>query len=158
MNAEELRLLRKDFQIIFQDPYSSLNPRMKIGDAIKEPMDIHKIFTTNKERVNHVKELLEIVGMNPDHYNRYPHQFSGGQRQRINIAVQAQVLNLLSDLKSRFGLSYLFISHDISVVKHISDRILVMEKGRIVEEGDSEKIVSNPDHPYTISLIQSVPS
>jgi peptide/nickel transport system ATP-binding protein len=179
LNSESLRKLRRDFQIIFQDPYSSLNPRMRIGDAIKEPMDIHKIFTNNKERINHVKELLEIVGMNPDHYDRYPHQFSGGQRQRINIArtlslkpqfivcdesvsaldvsIQAQVLNLLSDLKAMFGLSYLFISHDISVVKHISDRILVMQNGVIVEEADSETLVNNPKHPYTQTLIDAIP-
>ena len=179
LDQESLRKLRNNFQIIFQDPYSSLNPRMRIGDAIKEPMDIHKIFTSNKERVDHVKELLEIVGMNPDHYDRYPHQFSGGQRQRINIArtlslkpkfivcdesvsaldvsVQAQVLNLLSDLKARFGLSLLFITHDISVVKHISDRIIVMKNGKIVEEGDAEQIVNNPKHSYTQTLIDAIP-
>jgi peptide/nickel transport system ATP-binding protein len=179
LDQESLRKLRKDFQIIFQDPYSSLNPRMRIGDAIKEPMDIHKVLNSANDRINHVKELLEIVGMNPDHYNRYPHQFSGGQRQRINIArtlslkpkfivcdesvsaldvsVQAQVLNLLSDLKARFGLSYLFISHDISVVKHISDRIIVMKNGVIVEEGDAEQIVNDPQHLYTKALIEAIP-
>ncbi len=180
LNNRDLRKLRKDFQIILQDPYTSLNPRMKIGDAIREPMEIHGILPDTKSRIAHVKELLDIVGMNPDHYNRYPHQFSGGQRQRINIArtlaiqpkfivcdesvsgldvsVQAQVLNLLSDLKARFGLSILFISHDISVVKHISDRILVMQNGKIIEYGDSEQIVTSPQHPYTVRLIESIPS
>ena len=180
LNSHLLRKLRKDFQIILQDPYSSLNPKIKIGDAIREPMEAYGILADNKARIAHVRELLEIVGMNPDHYNRYPHQFSGGQRQRINIArtlglkpkfivcdesvsaldvsVQAQVLNLLSDLKAKLGLSYLFISHDISVVKHISDRIMVMQNGKIVEEGDSEKIFTSPQHPHTIRLIESIPN
>ena len=152
---------------------------MRIGEAIKEPMVVHKLYSSDEERKEKVMELLEIVGMAREHYYRYPHQFSGGQRQRINIArtlslqpdfivcdesvsaldvsVQAQVLNLLMDLKERFGLSYLFISHDISVIKHISDRIMVMEKGVIVETGDSETVFHHPQHPYTKRLIAAVP-
>ena len=166
-------------QIIFQDPYSSLNPRMKIGEAIKEPMIIHHLYESNEKRTEKVMELLDVVGLSRDHYNRYPHQFSGGQRQRINIArtlslnpkfivcdesvsaldvsVQAQVLNLLMDLKAQFDLTYLFISHDISVVKHISDNIMVMEKGKIVEKGNSEEVYRQPQNAYTKRLIEAVP-
>ena len=180
LSQKEMRKMRRNMQIIFQDPYSSLNPRMKIGDAIKEPMIIHKLYDSEKQRMEKVFELLEVVGLSADHYNRYPHQFSGGQRQRINIArtlslqpkfivcdesvsaldvsVQAQVLNLLMDLKNQFGLTYLFISHDISVVKHISDHIMVMEKGCIVERGNSEDIYQNPQHDYTKKLISAVPN
>ena len=179
MGSSDLKKMRKDFQIIFQDPYSSLNPKMKIGDAVMEPMTIQNIFNTQAQRKDKVIELLEIVGMNADHYGRYPHQFSGGQRQRINIArtlslnpkfivcdesvsaldvsVQAQVLNLLSDLKKKFGLSYLFISHDISVIKHISDNVIVMKNGVIVEKGDAESIYHNPKQEYTQRLIEAVP-
>ena len=179
LGDEKMRKMRRHMQIIFQDPYSSLNPRMRIGEAIKEPMVVHKLYSSDEERKEKVMELLEIVGMAREHYYRYPHQFSGGQRQRINIArtlslqpdfivcdesvsaldvsVQAQVLNLLMDLKERFGLSYLFISHDISVIKHISDRIMVMEKGVIVETGDSETVFHHPQHPYTKRLIAAVP-
>lgn len=179
LGDEKMRKMRRHMQIIFQDPYSSLNPRMRIGEAIKEPMVVHKLHSSDEERKEKVMELLEIVGMAREHYYRYPHQFSGGQRQRINIArtlslqpdfivcdesvsaldvsVQAQVLNLLMDLKERFGLSYLFISHDISVIKHISDRIMVMEKGVIVESGDAESVFHHPQHPYTKKLIAAVP-
>ena len=176
---EEMRKMRKHMQIIFQDPYSSLNPRMKIGEAIKEPMIIHHLYESNEKRTEKVMELLDVVGLSRDHYNRYPHQFSGGQRQRINIArtlslnpkfivcdesvsaldvsVQAQVLNLLMDLKAQFDLTYLFISHDISVVKHISDNIMVMEKGKIVEKGNSEEVYRQPQNAYTKRLIEAVP-
>ena len=176
---EEMRKMRKHMQIIFQDPYSSLNPRMKIGEAIKEPMIIHHLYESNEIRTEKVMELLDVVGLSRDHYNRYPHQFSGGQRQRINIArtlslnpkfivcdesvsaldvsVQAQVLNLLMDLKAQFDLTYLFISHDISVVKHISDNIMVMEKGKIVEKGNSEEVYRQPQNAYTKRLIEAVP-
>jgi peptide/nickel transport system ATP-binding protein len=179
MENHDLKKMRKDFQIIFQDPYSSLNPKMKIGEAVMEPMTIHNILETRAQRKAKVIELLEIVGMSADHYGRYPHQFSGGQRQRINIArtlslnpkfivcdesvsaldvsVQAQVLNLLSDLKMKFGLSYLFISHDISVIKHISDNVIVMKSGVIVEQGDAESIYHNPQQEYTQRLIEAVP-
>ncbi len=176
---KKLRLLRRDFQIIFQDPYSSLNPRMTVGQAIIEPLNIHGLYENKKVRKEKVIELLEKVGMKADHYDRYPHQFSGGQRQRICIAraltlepkfilcdesvsaldvsVQAQVLNLLQDLKEEYGLSYLFISHDLSVVKFISDRILVMKQGKIVESGEVEEVIHNPQTDYTRLLINSIP-
>lgn len=179
MDKKSLRSLRKDFQIIFQDPYSSLNPRMTIGEAILEPMNVHKLYDKNETRKQKVIELLEKVGMDADHYNRYPHQFSGGQRQRICIArslgvnpkfilcdesvsaldvsVQAQVLNLLKDLKDEFDLSYLFISHDLSVIKFIADNVLVMQHGKIVEQGDVEQVINNPVNPYTQMLIDSIP-
>ena len=179
MDKKTLRNLRKDFQIIFQDPYSSLNPRMTIGDAVTEPLVVHNMYKNPKERKEKVIELLEKVGMQADHYTRYPHQFSGGQRQRICIArslslnpkfilcdesvsaldvsVQAQVLNLLQDLKDEFDLSYLFISHDLSVIKFIADRVLVMQKGKIVECGDVETVINNPQNPYTQMLIDSIP-
>lgn len=174
----EMRPLRKDLQIIFQDPYSSLNPRMTIGKAIQEPMEVHGLHD-RKERKGKVLELLEKVGLEPSHYGRYPHEFSGGQRQRIGIAralaveprfivcdesvsaldvsVQAQVLNLLNDLKQEFGLTYIFISHDLSVVKHMSDRMIVMNKGVVEEYGDSEEIYANPSSAYTRSLIEAIP-
>ena len=179
MDRETLRKLRKDFQIIFQDPYSSLNPRMKIGDAILEPMDIHHLYNNKNERKERVVELLELVGLDADHMVRYPHQFSGGQRQRICIArtlslqpkfivcdesvsaldvsVQAQVLNLLLDLKDKFKLSYLFISHDIGVIKFFCDNVLVMKDGSIVERGNAEDIFHRPKHAYTQKLIEAVP-
>jgi peptide/nickel transport system ATP-binding protein len=179
MDKKKLRNLRKDFQIIFQDPYSSLNPRMTIGEAVTEPLIVHKMYNNPKERKEKVIELLEKVGMEADHYNRYPHQFSGGQRQRVSIArslglnpkfilcdesvsaldvsVQAQVLNLLQDLKDEFDLSYLFISHDLSVIKFIADHVLVMQKGKIVERGDVESVINNPQDTYTQMLIDSIP-
>ena len=179
MNERELRELRKDVQIIFQDPYSSLNPKMTIGSAIVEPMKVHNIGSSFDERKERAMDLLEKVGMERAHFNRYPHEFSGGQRQRISIAralslnpkfiicdesvsaldvsVQAQVLNLLNQLQEEFNLTYIFISHDLSVVKFISDRIIVMDKGEIQESGFPEDIYSNPKSDYTRKLIDAIP-
>ncbi|MFC4230290.1 ABC transporter ATP-binding protein [Parasediminibacterium paludis] len=175
----QLKILRKDMQIIFQDPYSSLNPRLTIGEAIAEPLLVHNIITNAKARKEHVIELLEKVSLSADHYNRYPHEFSGGQRQRIVIAralalqpsfivcdesvsaldvsVQAQVLNLLNDLKKDFGFTAIFISHDLSVVRYISDRIMVMNKGKIEEIGAAEQVYHHPSSSYTKKLIASIP-
>ena len=179
MNAEELRNFRKEVQIIFQDPYSSLNPRMTIGNAIMEPMQVHGILKNDEQRKKRVEELLEKVSLDPSHFYRYPHEFSGGQRQRIGIAralavnpkfiicdesvsaldvsVQAQVLNLLNDLKKEFGLTYIFISHDLSVVKYMSDRMVVMQDGKIEEMGDADQIYNNPNTSYTKKLIDAIP-
>ena len=176
---DELRSLRKEVQIIFQDPYSSLNPRITIGAAIAEPMKVHGILPTMKERKEKVTELLEKVNLKAEHFSRYPHEFSGGQRQRIVIAralalnpsfivcdesvsaldvsVQAQVLNLLNDLKKEFGFTIIFISHDLSVVRYISDRIMVMNKGKIEESGKADEIYFNPQSTYTKKLIASIP-
>lgn len=178
-NNKTMQALRKNMQIIFQDPYSSLNPRITIGKAITEPLTVHHIGSSFKERKERVMDLLEKVSLKPEHYNRYPHEFSGGQRQRIVIAralalqpsfiicdesvsaldvsVQAQVLNLLNDLKKEFGFTAIFISHDLSVVRYISDRIMVMNKGVIVETGDSEQIYNHPRSVYTQQLIASIP-
>ncbi|MDQ6815399.1 MAG: ABC transporter ATP-binding protein [Bacteroidota bacterium] len=174
-----LMRMRKDMQIIFQDPYSSLNPRMTIGEAIAEPMEVHGIAINKRQKKEKVIELLEKVHLTPAHYNRYPHELSGGQRQRIVIAralalhpsfvicdesvsaldvsVQAQVLNLLNDLKKEFGFTSIFISHDLSVVRYISDRIMVMNKGKIVESGEAEALYTNPQSTYTQRLIASIP-
>lgn len=179
MPQSELKQLRKDMQIIFQDPYSSLNPRMTIGDAIAEPLKVHRIGKNEAERKEMVMDLLQKVNLLPEHYYRYPHAFSGGQRQRIVIAralalqpsfvicdesvsaldvsVQAQVLNLLNDLKKTFGFTAIFISHDLSVVKYISDRIMVMNKGRIEETGNAEQIYHHPQSSYTQRLIEAIP-
>ncbi|MAU36563.1 MAG: ABC transporter ATP-binding protein [Flavobacteriales bacterium] len=179
MSAEELRAFRKEVQIIFQDPYSSLNPRMTIGNAIMEPMQVHSILDNDNERKKKVEELLSKVNLDPSHFYRYPHEFSGGQRQRIGIAralavspkfiicdesvsaldvsVQAQVLNLLNELKKEFGLTYIFISHDLSVVKYMSDRMVVMQEGKIEEMGDADQIYSSPNTPYTQKLIDAIP-
>lgn len=176
---EELVSLRREIQIVFQDPYSSLNPRITIGSAIAEPMKVHGLFTADRQRKDKVTELLEKVNLKAEHFNRYPHEFSGGQRQRIVIAralalnpsfivcdesvsaldvsVQAQVLNLLNDLKKEFGFTVIFISHDLSVVRYISDRIMVMNKGRIEESGPADDIYFNPRSAYTQQLIASIP-
>jgi peptide/nickel transport system ATP-binding protein len=176
---DELHSLRKEVQIIFQDPYSSLNPRLTIGSAIAEPMKVHGILPTGKQRKDKVTELLEKVNLKAEHFNRYPHEFSGGQRQRIVIAralalnpsfiicdesvsaldvsVQAQVLNLLNELKKEFGFTVIFISHDLSVVRYISDRIMVMNNGRIEESGGADEIYFNPRSTYTKNLVASIP-
>ncbi len=179
MSSSELTELRKDMQIIFQDPYSSLNPRMTIGSAIQEPMTVHGLFENEKQRKGKVEDLLNTVGLNPKHFNRYPHEFSGGQRQRICIAralalnprfiicdesvsaldvsVQAQVLNLLLKLREEYGFTYIFISHDLSVVKFMSDRMIVMDKGEIEEIGLADDIYNNPQREYTQRLIGAIP-
>ena len=179
MDAKELREFRKEVQIIFQDPYSSLNPRMTIGNAIMEPMQVHGILENDEQRKKRVEELLARVNLDPSHFYRYPHEFSGGQRQRIGIAralavnpkfiicdesvsaldvsVQAQVLNLLNELKEEFGLTYIFISHDLSVVKYMSDRMLVMQDGKIEEMGDADQIYNDPQTEYTKKLIDAIP-
>ena len=178
-SPKEMRALRKDMQIIFQDPYSSLNPRISIGKSIMEPMQVHTMLSSTQERKDRVLELLKKVGLEEKHFNRYPHEFSGGQRQRVCIAralalnpkfiicdesvsaldvsVQAQVLNLLNDLKREFKFTYIFISHDLSVVKFMSDRMAVMNKGKIVELGEADSIYMNPETDYTKKLINSIP-
>jgi peptide/nickel transport system ATP-binding protein len=177
--ADEFRKMRKNIQIIFQDPYGSLNPRLTIGDAINEPMKIHSILSSDKQRKEKVVDLLEKVDLKAEYFNRYPHEFSGGQRQRICIAralglnpdfiicdesvsaldvsVQAQVLNLLNDLRAELGFTCIFISHDLGVVHYISDRIMVMNKGKIEESGTADEIYFNPKKEYTQRLIASIP-
>ncbi len=179
ISKEVLRNLRKDLQIVFQDPYGSLNPRITIGDAILEPLKVHSVLSGNKQRKEKVMELLEKVSLDSSHFNRYPHQFSGGQRQRICIAralalnpsflifdesvsaldvsVQAQVLNLLNDLQKEFGFTAIFISHDLSVVHYICNRILVMYKGKIVEEGTADQVYHHPKNEYTQNLVNAIP-
>jgi peptide/nickel transport system ATP-binding protein len=179
MSASALRELRKDIQIIFQDPYSSLNPKQTIGKAIEEPMEVYGLHGSSSGRRANVISLLEKVGLGEEHYNRYPHEFSGGQRQRIvisralavepkfiicdesvsalDVSVQAQVLNLLNELKRDFGLTYLFISHDLGVVYHMSDRIMVMQKGSIEEMGAAHDVYFHPKSAYTQRLVNSVP-
>jgi oligopeptide transport system ATP-binding protein len=178
VNNKDLRKVRRQMQIIFQDPYSSLNPRMTIADIIGEPLIIHGV-THGKELQTRVDELLTLVGLNPAFANRYPHEFSGGQRQRIGVAralalnpelivcdepisaldvsIQAQIVNLLEDLQARFGLTYLFIAHDLSMVRHISDRVAVMYLGIIVELANRDELFTTPLHPYTQALISAVP-
>lgn len=179
LNKKELREMRKEIQLIFQDPYSSLNPRMTVADIIGEPLDIHHLVRSRKERNEKIKQLLGSVGLTSAHMNRYPHEFSGGQRQRIGIArslavnpkliiadepvsaldasIQAQIINLFQDLQREFGLTYLFISHDLCVVKHISDRVAVMYLGKIVEMTKKENLYNNPLHPYTKALLSAIP-
>ena len=178
MSRRDLREVRRDVQIVFQDPYASLNPRMTVGDIVAESLVVHRIGNRKSRRRN-AERLLEVVGFNPEFINRYPHEFSGGQRQRIGIAralalnprlivcdepvsaldvsIQAQILNLLKDLQNEFGLAYLFIAHDLAVVRTMSDRIAVMNRGKIVEEGQAERVYSEPQDEYSKALLAAVP-
>jgi oligopeptide/dipeptide ABC transporter ATP-binding protein len=179
LGRAELKPIRREMQMIFQDPYSSLNPRMTVGSIIGEPFIIHKIERDDAARKKRVQDLMDLVGLNPEHYNRFPHEFSGGQRQRIGVAralavnpsvivadepvsaldvsIQAQIINLLADLRREFGLTVIFIAHDLSVVRHVCDRVAVMYLGKIMEIADSDELFKNPRHPYTRALLSAVP-
>ena len=179
LSGGDMRRVRRDMAMIFQDPYASLDPRQTVGEIVGEPLDIHRLYSNRKQRQERIYELLRVVGLNPNFNNRYPHEFSGGQRQRIGIAralavdpsfivcdepisaldvsIQAQIINLLERLQDQFNLTYLFIAHDLSVVKHISDRIAVMYLGKVVELSPSGELYRNPKHPYTGSLLSAIP-
>lgn len=178
-DGESLKQFRRHAAMVFQDPYSSLNPRMTVGDIIGEPLDVHKLYRTKEERESRIAKLMDLVGLSSEHATRYVHEFSGGQRQRICIAralamnpefivcdepvsaldvsIQAQIINMFEDLQKKLGLSYLFIAHDLHIVEHISDRIAVMYLGKIVETAESGELMNNPLHPYTVSLLSAIP-
>lgn len=178
-DKESLKEFRRQTAMVFQDPYSSLNPRMTVGDIIGEPLDVHKLYDSKEEREARIAELMDLVGLSSEHATRYVHEFSGGQRQRIGIAralavnpdfivcdepvsaldvsIQAQIINMFEDLQKKLGLTYLFIAHDLHIVEHISDRIAVMYLGKIVEMAESEELMKNPLHPYTVSLLSAIP-
>ena len=179
LKPRQMQPVRRNMQMIFQDPYASLNPRMTVGEIIKEPMEIHGILDSSKDREDRAAELLKTVGLKPDHIRRYPHEFSGGQRQRISIArtlalnprfiicdepisaldvsIQAQIINLLKEIQDELGISYLFVAHDLSMVNYISHRIGVMYLGHLVEEGPADQVYEHPIHPYTKALLSAIP-
>ena len=179
LNAEQLKQVRKEIQIVFQDPFASLNPRKTVSESIGEALLYHKLVSNKHEEIDRVAEILEQIGLSPRVMNHYPHQFSGGQQQRIcigraialkprliicdeavsalDVSIQAQILNLLNDLKSKLGLSYLFISHDLSVIRYISDRTIVMYKGKVVESNTTDELFKHPQHPYTKKLLSAIP-